>query len=202
MDDTVEFAMADVVSPQALQKDNDVMMEYELPGEWDVDKETEIYCDLNDQYVDCRYHVVALPKIDGNAYLAAEVATAALEDLQQTEAAVYNKGTYMGNVYLNADMTEEKYDLSLGVDETVKVVRKQLRKHTSNVLLKGQKKTEYEYEIKVTSRKNKTCQLTIIDQIPVSQDKTIIVDTRNLSGGKLKEETGVSALDVAKAMLR
>ncbi len=189
-DDTVEFAMADVVSPQAMQKDNDVMMEYELPGEWDVDKETEIYCDINDQYVDCRYHVVAIPKIDGNAYLAAEVDTAALEDLQQTEASVYNKGTYMGAVYLDADMTEEKYDLSLGIDETVKVVRKQIRKHTSNVLLKGQKKTEYEYEIKVTSRKNKPCQLTVIDQIPVSQDKTIIVDSRNLSGGKLKEETG------------
>ncbi|MBQ6653994.1 MAG: mucoidy inhibitor MuiA family protein [Erysipelotrichaceae bacterium] len=184
------MAMADVVNTSAQRVDNDVMMEYELPGTWDIAKGTQIFCDISDQYVDCRYHVVTVPKIDENAYLAAEVATSALEDLQQTEAAVYNKGTYMGNVYLDADMTEEKYDLSLGIDETVKVVRKQNRKHTSTVLLKGQKKTEYEYEIKITSRKNKPCQLTVIDQIPVSQDKTIVVDLKEKSGAVLKEETG------------
>ncbi|MBR5049131.1 MAG: mucoidy inhibitor MuiA family protein [Erysipelotrichaceae bacterium] len=184
------FAMADVVNAQAQRRDNNVMMEYELPGSWNIDKETEVYSDISDQYVDCRYHVISIPKIDDNAYLAAEVDTAALEDLQQTEAAVYNKGTFMGNVYLDADMTEEKYDLSLGIDETIKVVRKQARKHSSTVLLKGQKKTEYEYEIKVTSRKNKTCQMTVIDQIPVSQDKTIVVDQKNISSGVFKEETG------------
>ena len=93
-------------------------------------------------------------------------------------------------------MTEETYHLSLGVDETVKAKRTQKKKYTSQVLLKGQKKTEYEFEIAVSSRKPKACSLLIKDQIPVTEEKSIQVDVQNLSGGEAEEETGIIKWDL------
>ena len=93
-------------------------------------------------------------------------------------------------MFINADLTKDTYDISLGRDESVRVKREQKKKYTSSVLLKGQKKTEYEYQIKVTSAKNKVCRLTLIDQVPVSQDKTIVVERENISGGSFDEKSG------------
>ena len=168
----------------------ETMTEYALSGKWDIRNGQEIICDIKADELPCRYHVVAVPKLSEEAYLAAEVATSLLEDLQGTPAAVYLKGTYAGNVILEPDMTKDSYDLSLGVDETVKVKREQKKRYTSNVLLKGQKKTEYEYEITVSSRKEKPISVTVSDQLPVSNEKTIVVEPVNVSGAEREEDTG------------
>ncbi|MBQ2582836.1 MAG: DUF4139 domain-containing protein, partial [Erysipelotrichaceae bacterium] len=113
-----------------------------------------------------------------------------IEELLATNAKVYHKGTYIGEIWLNPDLNEEKYDISLGRDESIRLRRDQKKKYTSNVLLKNQKKTEYEYELKVTSAKNKTCSVTLIDQLPISMDKTITVEIDDISGAKKEEDTG------------
>ena len=169
----------------------ETMMEYSLSGSWDIRKGQEIVCDLTERNVPCVYQVISVPKSSPNAYLAAEVATAELEEMQDSPAAVYLNGTYAGDVYLQVDFSEEKYNLSLGVDETVKVKRTQKKKFTSQILLKGQKKTEYEYELSVSSRKNKACRVLVKDQIPVSDEKTISIEAGDLGGGELEEKTGL-----------
>jgi len=179
----VPYAAAAVVK-------GDTMTEYDLPGSWDMEHGKEIIANISETTIGCQYHDVTVPKIDDGVYLAAEVKSADLEDFVGSEAAVYHNDTFMGNVYLQPNANEEKYDISLGRDETIKVSRKQLKRHSSNVLLKGQRKTEFEYEIKATSRKPTACRLTVIDQIPVSQDKSIEVRHNELSGGQLKEDSG------------
>ena len=49
---------------------------------------------------------------------------------------------------------------------------------------------EQEYEIQITNRKAEDVQLTVHDQIPVSQDKTISVDNVKTDNGSLDEKTG------------
>ncbi len=189
MEDT-EVAFDEVSAPQARVSYGDTMVEYDLNGTWNINKKEDVMVDISSKTVSCRYHDVCIPISDDGAYLAAEVNTADLEDLLNTEASVYQNGAYMGKVYLNLDPSKEKYDISLGRDETVKVKRTQVRKNTSTVLLKGQKKTEYEFEINVNSTKPKTCYLTLLDQIPVSQDKSIIIEQKELSGGTLNADRG------------
>lgn len=176
-------------SGQTIQ--GDTMTEYELEGLWNIRNGQSILCDIRTDVIPCRYQVVAVPKYAEEAFLSAQVKTADLEEMQQVEAAVYLKGSFSGNVFLNPSMTEEDYDLSLGKDETVKVKRTQKKKVTSQTLLKGQKKTEYEYEIAVSSRKPRSCQVLIKDQIPITEEKTIVVESQNLSGGELEESTGL-----------
>ena len=123
--------------------------------------------------------------------VAAEVKTSELEEMQGTPAAVYLKGAFAGNVVLEPDMTKESYDLSLGVDESVKVKRVQKKRHTSQLLLKGQKKTEYEYELTLTSRKEKEVSVSVTDQLPIPDDKSIQVEALDISGAVREEGTGL-----------
>jgi uncharacterized protein (TIGR02231 family) len=183
-------AMKEVRTAGSSFKSNDSILEYELDGSWDLPKGKEIICDLSSQLVNCRYHDICVPKLDTKAYLAAEVKTADVEQLMDTDASIYIKGTYMGDAYLSMDPSKDTYDISLGVDETVKVIRKQTKKYTSNVLLKSQKKTELVYEITVTSKKDRKCELLLEDQVPVSNEKTIEVTVDEISGAERDEETG------------
>ena len=183
-------AFKEVKTQSASFKADDSVLEYELEGTWDIPKNKEIICDLSSQQVSCRYHDICVPKLDTKAYLAAEVKTSDVEQLMDTSASIYIKGTYMGDAYLAIDPSKDTYDISLGVDETVKVARKQTKKYTSNVLLKNQKKTELVYEITVTSRKDRKCELRLEDQVPVSGDKTIEVSVDDVSGAEREAETG------------
>ena len=185
------MAMSAVTNGAGTAAKGETMTEYALSGVWNIRSGQEIICDIRTDELPCRYHVAAVPKLSEEAYLAAEVAAADLEDMQGTPAAVYLKGTFAGNVVLDPDMTKDTYDLSLGVDESVRVKREQKKKYTSNVLLKGQKKTEYAYEITVTSRKDKEISVTVTDQIPVSDEKAIIVEPVNVSGAEREEDTGI-----------
>lgn len=191
MEDTVEMALNEEAADGASINEGETMTEFELSGLWDIACDgNDVMAELDRKQIPCTYHVVSVPKKDSSAYLAAEIKTADIEDIMNSRASVYLKGTFAGEVVINADLTKETYDLSLGKDETVRVKREQKKKYTSGVLLKGQTKTEYIYEITVLSNKKKDCRITIFDQIPVSDEKTIIVDKGEISGGKLNEESG------------
>lgn len=185
-----EVSMSKVANVVAQTKMDDTMMEYELDGTWNIDSNKELNALLQEIKVPCKYHVIAIPKLDDNAYLAAEVNINDIENILNTNATVYHKGSYVGDIYLNPDYNQEKYDISLGKDESIKVKRTQKKKYTSNVLLKNQKKTEFEYEISVNSSKNDKCLVTLIDQVPLSQDKSIVVDIDNVSNASLDQDTG------------
>ena len=185
------MAMNTVYAGSGSTSKGETMTEYDLSGQWDIRNNQQILCDIRADLLPCRYHVVAIPKLSDEAYLAAEVKTSDLEEMQGTPAAVYLKGAFAGNVVLEPDMTKDSYDLSLGVDESVKVKRVQKKRHTSQVLLKGQKKTEYEYELSVTSRKEKEVSVTVSDQLPISDEKSIQVDAITLSGAEREEDTGL-----------
>lgn len=200
MEATTEMDFSEAVRSEAEVNVQETMTEYDLPGTWNlVSDGQETMADLSEKQIACEYHVIAVPKKDSRAYLAAGVKTSDLADVLHSRAAVYLKDTYAGEVVIEPDQTKDTYELSLGRDESVSVRRTQKKKYTSSVLLKNQYRTEYAYETVIVSSKQKPFRMTVIDQIPVSDEKTIIVEKGNLSGGKLNEETGEVVWDMELA---
>lgn len=187
-EETVE--MAQIRYDAAESVENDTMMEYDLKGLYDVDHINEISVDLVSHDIDCRYHTIAVPKLDSFGYLAAEVKTADIEEIMNTNAIIYHKGTYLGNIYLSPDPSKETYDISLGKDEGIRLKRTQKKKYRSNVLLKGQTKVEYVYDLEVNNAKSQSAEITLLDQIPVSDDKTIVIDRSEISKAEYNEDNG------------
>lgn len=184
------YDMKDVIAPVATSNAEETMTRYDIDGLWNIKDNKEITLDLQSNNIPCKYHIVAIPKMDDYGYLAAEVKINDIQEIMNSNAFVYHNNTYVGQIYLNVDPNKDTYDVSLGKDESIRLKRKQIKKYASDVLLKGQKKIDYEYELTVNSNKDKKCQITLLDQVPVSQDKTIVVDLYNASNGKLDETTG------------
>ena len=189
-EEIVEYDMNVVSAPVATSNKEDTMTTYDIDGLWNIKDNKEIIIDLQCNNIPCKYHIIAIPKLDDCGYLAANVDINDISEIIDTNANIYHHNTYIGQIYLSVDPDKDTYDISLGKDESIKLKRKQNKKYTSNVLLKGQKKIDYEYELIVNSTKDKKCQVTLLDQVPVSQDKTIVVDLNNTSKAKLDEATG------------
>ena len=192
--------MMKVEMPQASVKSDETMTEYILPGNRDILKRSEgSMADLQKYTVPAEYQIVTVAKADPHAYLTASVKTADLPIMNDFSASIYLKDMYTGDVNIDPDLTKENIEITLGKEERVHVSRKEVLHKTSNVLLKGQKATEYVYETKVSNLSDEEIKITLKDQIPVSQNKEISVDVTELDGTKPDPETGIFAKEVTIA---
>ena len=171
---------------------SDTLTEYTLPGTKTITAGTKgTMADLLEYQLPAEYAVSAVPKMDVRAYLAAKVKTQDLpEDIHGT-AGIYLNGVYAGETDITADLTKETLDIPLGKEEGIQVSRTEKKRKTSEAMLKNQRTTEYAYELKITNGKDKETEITVTDQIPVSQDKTIVVEAVDKDGAEFKEETGI-----------
>ena len=176
----------------AVVNEEETMSEYVLSERKTIPSDNAgIIADLLVTSIPADYRIAAAPRKDSHAYFTAEIRTSELPPRLINDAQIYLKGVYSGKTDLDPDYEKEETVLSLGREERVKVTSRQVKKKTSNVLLKGQKVTEYVYETKITNQTDKEINVRITDQIPVSRDKAIVVEPTDLSGAQLKEETGI-----------
>ena len=182
--------MERIETPQAEVVEGETMTEYSLGKREIPSGGDSTAMDLKKYAVPAKLRLLAVPKLDDRAYLAAEIRAADLPHLMAGKAAVYLAGAYMGDIRLSAEGTEETLRISLGKEEKIQVQRKEVRKKTAAALLKNQKTTEYGYEILISNKKNETVRVFVTDQVPVSQDKTIVVDGLDADKGTVEEETG------------
>ncbi|MBQ7611975.1 MAG: DUF4139 domain-containing protein [Spirochaetaceae bacterium] len=168
----------------------ETMMEYSLSGFWNIISQQEIVTHIEEKTLACEYHDIAIPELEPTAFLAARVKNSLLEDMHNTQASIYISGTFAGTAIVNIDFMHEHTDISLGIDDTIKIKKVQKRKYSSSQILKGVKKTEFEYELTTISKKAKPCLCTLKDRIPVSQDKNIQIENLKISDAKIDEKTG------------
>ena len=181
----------------ATVKNDETMSEYILPDKKDIFRNEDTMADLEHYDLKAEFKIVAVAKKDPHAYLVATIKSGELPIKEAVNAGIYLKGVYTGDVYLDPDMTDEDFDISLGREERIFVRYKLASKKNSNVLLKGQKCSEYVYETTVTNKTGNKVEVLLKDQLPVSQDKTITVEKIDLGGFKLDEETGLMNKTVA-----
>ena len=188
IEDTTQLVRMD--TPQ-VEVTSDTMTEYTLSGEWDIPNAgTGSMIDLQAFELNAEYRVITVPKKDPRTYLCATIRSADLPTMISGDALVYLKGTYAGTVYVSPDLTDETFDLTLGRDDRFQITRKQTKRKTSESRLRGVKVREFGYEIRLTSARTEPAEVVIKDQIPVSRDKTIVVELTDRCGAEYNADTG------------
>jgi uncharacterized protein (TIGR02231 family) len=142
------------------------------------------------------YKYVTVPKISQIAYLTGNIADWAKQSLLSGEATLYFENTFVGKSYLNVNQLTDTLSISLGTDNSILVKREKRKDFTSKKII-GTNKTET-YSFLLTIRNNKTnpVKITVNDQIPVSSNSSIIVESIELSDGVLNSETGAVKWDI------
>lgn len=196
LEDTVQpEPMVRMETSHAQIKEDDIMTEYALQGTRNVPKSNRgIMADLQSYEIPAEYRIAAVPSRDPNAYLTARISASDLPFNNAVKADIYLNGMYTGELYMDPDMTEEYADITLGRQGSVKISRKELARKTHTTMLKGNKVVEHTFETKAANLSDKEITLYLKGQIPVSQNKEIIVEPVELSGATLDAESGIVEL--------
>ncbi|MCK4648389.1 mucoidy inhibitor MuiA family protein, partial [bacterium] len=132
----------------------------------------------------------SIPRFSPYAYLKATMNNDTDYPLLAGKVNVFSEADYIGTSRINTVAPQEECELFLGVDEGIKVKRELISKKTKS---SGKKQeTTYAYKIEVENYKKEKETITIIDQIPVSQDSRIKVKLLEMSEEPTEEiEQGI-----------
>jgi uncharacterized protein (TIGR02231 family) len=137
------------------------------------------------------YDYYTAPKIDPSVFLSAKIPNWQDFDLQSGEVSLYFEGTYLGKTYLDLGSVADTLSLSLGKDNGVKIARKMVKEFSTRKFIGSNRTDIKDYEISVRNNKKVPVTIRVLDQIPVSTTKDIIVEDVKTPEGLLNKETGL-----------
>lgn len=187
-----ELKDADWNTSYTTMTDNYVQAEFEikLPYTIPSDNKTHIVAVMNKE-LPTKYVYKAVPKMDCNAYLTARVTGWEDMNLMPGQATLFFAGTYVGQTYLNSVEVSDTLNLTLGQDKSIVVKREKQKDKIKEKILDGDKVYTYAYEIQIKNGNVKNIEIEIQDQLPLSNNKQVVVEKESLSGAAYNENTGV-----------
>lgn len=136
------------------------------------------------------YRYYAVPKLDRDAFLQAQVTNWEDLNLLPAQTNIFFEDTYVGQGYIDVRNVKDTMTLSLGRDKKV-VVRRECEKHLRSERTIGTNvKKNYNYAISVRNTRNEALSITLLDQMPISNDKDIVIEDQKFKGASYNETTG------------
>ena len=174
------------VSENVIETEYEIKLNYTIPSDGKTHFAAILVKDLKTLY---RYK--AIPKLNNNVYL-----TAVLPDWEDAitmsgEASIYYDGSYIGRTSLAPGGTEDTIQLSLGIDKNIAIKRQKIKDKCSQKLLDNDIIHQYTYEITMKNSRATKIEIDVEDQLPLTYDKAVSIDRKELSGGKYDEVTGI-----------
>jgi uncharacterized protein (TIGR02231 family) len=128
--------------------------------------------------------------VDHDAFLLARITQWESLDLVEGPANVYFGGTFVGQSYIKPRSLDDTLDLSLGRDKKIIVTRTKTKDLTSVKTIGNSKKESYGYEFNVKNNHKGNINIDLIDQVPVSRNTDIAVESVNISKASKDDATG------------
>ena len=133
----------------------------------------------------------SVPKMDGDAFLMAEITNYDKLNLLPGEANIIFENSYVGKSFINPNATTDTLNLSMGRDKKITIKREKIAEQTGVKFIGNSKKQTFTYEIRLRNGKKEAVDLLLKDQYPVSTDKEMEVELLNAGGASVNKETGV-----------
>jgi uncharacterized protein (TIGR02231 family) len=150
---------------------------------------------INDFPADFKYS--AVPKLTAYTYLKAKVKNTSVFPLLPGDCNIFMDHNFISNSSINNISVEEEFWLSLGIDESLPVERKFIRKYEKKEgLLTKRTKFIYEYLFIIENKKNTEENLTLQDQIPITGHQDIVVELISPVLGDKSSELHLNSLNI------
>lgn len=191
------------VNENMIETEYEIKLNYTIPSDG-----KEHFAAILMKELKTMYRYKAIPKLNNNVYL-----TAVLPDWEDAitmagSASIYFDGSYVGVTNLYPGGTEDTIQLSLGIDKNVAVKRQKIKDKTFEKMLDNDKMYQYSYEIIIKNSRNNKIEVEIEDQLPLSYNKSVVIEKKEISGAKYNEISGllnwrttVSAKDTKKLQM-
>lgn len=146
---------------------------------------------LKQEKMNAVYKYYAVPKLDKEVFLLAEISDWEKLNLLPGEANIIFEGTYIGKSFIDPSSTSDTLNLTLGKDKRVVVKREKLADFSSVKFLGSNTLQVITYEITVKNNKKDAIDIILKDQYPISTNKEIEVNLKESNGAAVNEEIGV-----------
>ena len=172
------------------ENDLDITYDIDLPYDVPTNGKQQI-ATLKEASMNGIFKYYAVPKLDKEAYLLAEISDWEKLNLLAGEANIIFEGTYIGKSFLDPASTNDTLNLTLGKDKRVVVKREKVADFSSIKLVGSNKLQVITYELTVKNNKKDAINFILKDQYPISTNKDIEVELRESSDAMVNAEIGV-----------
>lgn len=188
---------SETIDPSTLQQyttlnEGQLNTNFEIDLPYDIESDGKLHnVTIKDQEIACTLKNYAVPRIDKEAYLLAEIADWQNLDLLPGDANIIMDDTYIGKSVIDPNTTADTLNLSLGRDKRI-AIKRSLVKELSSLKTSGKEsKQMFTYEILVKNNKLTEVNLLLKDQFPLSTIKEVEVKLEDGSEAMVNVETGV-----------
>lgn len=180
--------------------ENQTTVEIEVAEPYSIKSNGEkTLVDLKAYDIPANYRYSAIPKLDKDVFLIAEIIDWNQYSLLEGESNLYFEDGFVGRSVLNAAGLQDTLLISMGRDRSIVVQREKMEEFSKKKTI-GSNITETRgYEITIRNNKSQPITIKIEDQIPVSVNSSITVAAIELSAGKLEPQTGKVTWEVTLA---
>jgi uncharacterized protein (TIGR02231 family) len=137
------------------------------------------------------YRYYAVPKLDKDAFLQAQVTNWEDLNLLPGQTNIFYEGTYVGQGMIDVRNVKDTMTLSLGRDKKIVVKRERDTKLRSVKYIGSNVRETFAYSITVRNARKEAISLILQDQMPVSNDKDIVIEDKETGNAEYDETTGM-----------
>jgi uncharacterized protein (TIGR02231 family) len=192
-----EAKLAEVVMGQAggvaiTQNENMLNASFDIEIPYDIASNSKPHSvTLKEFSQPANFKYYSVPKVDGDAFLMAEITNYDKLNLLPGEANIIFENSYVGKSFINPNATTDTLNLSMGRDKKITIKREKVAEQTGIKFIGSSKKQTFTYEIRLRNGKKEAVDLMLKDQYPVSTDKDMEIELLNAGGATVNKETGV-----------
>jgi uncharacterized protein (TIGR02231 family) len=185
------------IDPSELQKyvtlnESQLNTNFEIDLPYDIESDGQLHAvTIKSEKINAFLKNYAVPKLDKDAYLLAEVSDWQNLDLLPGAANIIMDNTYLGKSFIDPNNTGDTLNLTLGKDRRVAVKRTVVKDFTSTKTSGNTTKQTFTYEVIVKNNKLTAVDLLLKDQFPISTIKDIEVKLEDDGGAAINEDVGV-----------
>jgi uncharacterized protein (TIGR02231 family) len=171
--------------------ESDIHIDYNIEIDQTIPSDGKQHiCKLQNYNVPATYRYHTVPKLESAAFLLARITEYGQYNLLAGKANIFFEDTYVGQVDLNPQVTGDTLLVSLGRDEKIVVKRTRVMEKTGKKILSGAQKENFAYEITVRNNKGVPILIEVLDQVPLSRRKEIMVEIEDKSGASYEPTYG------------
>ncbi|MBI4946184.1 MAG: DUF4139 domain-containing protein [Bacteroidetes bacterium] len=186
-----EVVVADNASNYTQVTESTTTVEYDISIPYNISSDNKPHSvSIQSLSIPTTYRYYCAPKLDPDAFLLAKVTGWDKYNLLSGNMNIFFEGTFVGKSYLDTHTTSDTLDISLGRDKNVIVKRTLLKDFSEKKIIATNKKESRMYEISIRNKKSQPIEIDIEDQIPLSTNNEITIETLETGGSKYDTEKG------------
>ena len=172
-------------------------LEYEIDIPYTIPSDGQDYSiKMKELSVPVKYIYHAVPKLDEDAFLTAELTDWTKLNILPGKSNIYYEGTFVGSSNIDTENATDTLSISLGRDKNIAIKREGNKELFDKRVVGSLIKETIGWKISVRNNKDAKINIVIEDQFPISYRKSIDVDRIDYVGAKLDDKTGMLLWDL------